>query len=288
MTPASAFQQSLSDMKSSTIFRRSSSTHHGPRSSFGDRSRSFTTLEPLSKPAVAHHGGDPVFQESAAASQRRSSREDLSPHLCMTSALALSSDPGRHAQGSRRRDHLSAIRIVPPRHHCKRPSPFGRCLSRHAAQRSRSCTSFDAHDPRSLRSHTHSPESESGERCLRSSARSDADFRSQPKATRIFRCARQLPASIFRQRVPLPPAFAAASAPASALAFRPGLPPALMSFDLRFRLSTVARSEDLGARTASHLSTLTIHRHFRAHARARFHVYLPIEPHLSGPSCDLS
>lgn len=62
MTPASAFQQSLSEVKSSTIFRRSSSTHHGPRSSSGDRSRSFTTLEPLSKPAIAHHGGDPVFR----------------------------------------------------------------------------------------------------------------------------------------------------------------------------------------------------------------------------------
>jgi hypothetical protein len=164
----------------------------------------------------------------------------------MTSALALSSDPGRHAQGSRCRDHLSAIRIVPPRHHIERPSPFGRCLSRHAAQRSRSCTSFDAHDPRSLRSHTHSSEDEREERCLRSSAHSDADFRSHPKAMGIFRCARQLPASIFRRRVPLPPAFAAASAPASALAFRPGRPPALMSFDLHFHLSAVARSEDPG------------------------------------------
>lgn len=117
MTPASAFQQSLSDMKSSILFRRPSSTHHGPRPSSGDRSRSFTTLEPLSKPAIAHHGGDPAFQESATASRRRSSREDLSPHLCMTSALSLSGDPVRRAKGSRRRDHLSAIRIVPPRHH---------------------------------------------------------------------------------------------------------------------------------------------------------------------------
>ena len=124
---------------------------HGSRPSMGGRSRSFTTLEPLSKPAIAHHGGDPLFKESATASRRRSSREDLR----RTSAWRQRSpfgDPGRHAREPRRRDLLSGSASC--RHDIPRVAfAFRRCSPRHAAQRSRPCTSseVDVHKLRSLR-----------------------------------------------------------------------------------------------------------------------------------------
>lgn len=60
-TLASAFQQSLAaelEVRLSTIIF----ALHEMRSSDDDRSRSFTTEEPLSKLSGVHHGGDPLFQ----------------------------------------------------------------------------------------------------------------------------------------------------------------------------------------------------------------------------------
>lgn len=154
MTPASAFQQSLSDMKSSILFRRPSSTHHGPRSSYGDRSRPTTTLEPLSKPAIAHHGGDPVFR-----SQPPHHGEDLRAKIFRRTSAWRQRSPFRAILDVTHRTHDVVItfrRSASCRHDitCDGPSPFDDVARGHAAQRSRSCTSFDAHDPRSLRSHT--------------------------------------------------------------------------------------------------------------------------------------
>lgn len=287
MTPASAFQQSLSDVKSALVFRRSGSTHHGSRSSFGDRSRSFTTLEPLSKPAIAHHGGDPVFQESATASRRRSSREDLSPHLCMASALALSGDPGRHAQGPRRRDHLSAIRIVPPRHHSDdlrllgdvvRVMPHGARVRAHLSTptiRARRALSLspEGESRSGACVHLHSwMQISARNRRRRASFDALVSF-PPPSFDEGFHCRRLSPPP----RHPRPPC------PFGQDLRRHSCPPVFAS-----ALRRPLDSEDLGARTASHLSTLAIHRHFRAHARARFHVYLPIKPRISGPSFDSS
>lgn len=158
MTPAFAFQHPLSDMKSSIIFRRPRSTHHGSRPSYGDRSRPFTTLEPLSKPAIAHHSGDPVFR-----SQPPHHSEDLRAKIFRRTSAWRQRSPFRAILDVTHRTHDVVItfrRSASCRHDitCDGPSPFDDVSRGHAAQRSRSCTSFDAHDPRSLRSHTHSSE----------------------------------------------------------------------------------------------------------------------------------
>jgi hypothetical protein len=207
-------------MTSSPVLSASQSTDDEARSSF-DRiafgwargclaavALPFTILEPLSKPAIAHHGRGSCFQESAAASQRRSSFGRPSPH-------------------PRRRDHLSMIRIVSPRHPLRafvlrRCSPVMPYSARSRAHLSTLTSSFAARCP---------PEGD-------------------PIAVPAFTC-------VFRGRFPL-----------------------------ATETSTSCDASVPLAPIASHLSTLAIDQHFRAHARARFRVYLPTRTSSPCPSFD--
>lgn len=212
----------------------------------------------------------------------------------MTSALALSSDPGRHAQGSRCRDHLSAIHIMPPRHHCEDLRLLGdvfRVMPHSARVRAHLSTptirarcapilSFKRRERRSKEKgwsgacvHLHT--------LMQISARNRRRWASfdalvsfpPPSFDEGFHCRRLSP----------PPRHPHLPWPFDQDVRQHSCP---SIFTSTFRRSLVPKTPV--ARTASHLSTLAIHRHFRAHARARFRVYLPTEPHLSGPSFDLS